>query len=58
MIQAGQRGGEGPGQGLAKHVPPSWLAITLRFPCALGEVIAAQSDVSNKVSFSLFKGPI
>ena len=54
MIQAGQRGGEGPGQGLAKHVPPSSLAITLRFPCALGEVIAAQSDVSNKVSFSLF----
>ena len=57
MIQAGQRGGEGPGQGLVKHVPPS-LAITLRFPCALGEVIAVQSDVSNKVSFSLFKGQI
>ena len=52
MIQAGQRGGESPGQGLVKHVPP--LAITLRFPCALGEVIAVQSDVSNKVSFSLF----
>ena len=57
MIQAGQRGGEGPGQGLVKHVPPS-LAITLRFPCALGEVIAVQIAVSNKVSFSLFKGPI
>ena len=53
MIQAGQRGGEGPGRGLVKHVPPP-LAITVRFPSALGEVIAVQSDVSNKVSFSLF----
>ena len=57
MIQAGQRERGGPGQGLVKHVPPP-LAITLRFPCAVGEVIAVQIAVSNKVSFSLFKGPI
>ena len=57
MIQAGQREGGGAGQGLVKHVPPP-LAITLRFPCAVGEVIAVQIAVSNKVSFSLFKGPI